>query len=97
LPVLKDGLIDISTLKNALSKGTILVSVMMANNETGVLQPIKEIADLAHSFGALFMTDATQGIGKIPINVNVLGIDLMCMSGHKLYAPKGVGALYIVV
>jgi cysteine desulfurase len=95
LPVLHDGLIDLFGLKNVLREDTILVSVMLANNETGVLQPIKEIADLAHTVGALFMTDATQAVGKIPVNVDEMGIDLLCMSGHKLYATKGVGALYV--
>lgn len=95
LKVKSDGLIDLSELKNALKKETILVSVMLANNETGVLQPIKEVAEIAHSAGAIFMTDATQAVGKIPVNVDESGIDLMCFSGHKFYAPKGVGALYI--
>jgi cysteine desulfurase len=95
LKVNSDGLVDLEELRNALKKETILVSVMLANNETGVLQPIKEIAEIAHSAGALFMTDATQAIGKIPVNVDESGIDLMCMSGHKFYAPKGVGALYL--
>jgi cysteine desulfurase len=95
LPVLSDGLIDLNDLKSALRKDTILVTVMLANNETGVLQPIKEIAELTHEVGALFMTDATQAVGKIPIQVDELGIDLLCMSGHKLYASKGIGALYI--
>jgi cysteine desulfurase len=95
LKVKSDGIIDLSELENALKKETILVSVMLANNETGVLQPIKEIAEIAHSAGAIFMTDATQAVGKILVNVDESGIDLMCFSGHKFYAPKGVGALYI--
>jgi cysteine desulfurase len=95
LTVKSDGLIDLSELKMALKEETILVSVMLANNETGVLQPIKEVAALTHSAGAIFMTDATQAIGKIPVNIDELGIDLMCISGHKLYAPKGIGALFI--
>lgn len=95
LQVQPDGLVDLNELKAAIRKDTILVSVMYANNETGVLQPIKEIAAIAHSADALFMTDGTQAVGKISVDVDELGIDLMCFSGHKIYAPKGVGALFV--
>lgn len=95
LPVKSDGLIELNELKRALHDNTILVSVMLANNETGVLQPIKEIAELTHAVNALFFTDGTQAVGKIPFKVDDLGIDLMCLSGHKIYAPKGVGALFV--
>lgn len=95
LSVKADGLIDLKELKSVFRADTILVSVMLANNETGVIQPIKEIAELAHNFGALFMSDATQAVGKIPVNVDELGIDLLCLSGHKLNASKGAGALFV--
>lgn len=95
LPVIPDGLIDLNILSQAMRDDTILVSVMLVNNETGVIQPIKEIAEITHSRNALFMTDGTQAVGKMEVNIDELGIDLMAFSGHKMYGPKGVGALYV--
>lgn len=95
LSVKNDGLIDIDLFKSQLRQDTILVSVMMVNNETGVIQPIKELAELTQEVEAVFMTDATQAVGKLEFNVDDLGIDLLCFSGHKIYAPKGIGALYV--
>jgi len=95
LPVLPNGLINLDELKSAIRPDTILITVMYANNETGVLQPIHEIGKIAKDNGILFLSDATQALGKIPVNVIDIGIDLLAYSAHKLYGPKGIGALYI--
>ncbi len=94
LPVLESGLIDITILKNHISEETLLVCIMLANNETGVIQPIKEIAQIAHQFGVLMMTDATQAVGRITVDVKELEIDYLVFSGHKFHAPKGIGGYY---
>jgi cysteine desulfurase len=95
LPVDKYGKVDMNVLKNTLSEKTLLVSVMAANNEIGVIQNIKEISALAKSAGAWMHTDAVQALGKIPVNVDDMGADYLTLSAHKIYGPKGIGALYI--
>jgi cysteine desulfurase len=95
LPVQADGLIDLGRLREAITDKTILITIMHANNEIGVIQPVAEIGRIAHERGVLFHTDAVQAVGKVPVNVNEDNIDLMSISGHKIYGPKGVGALYV--
>ena len=95
LPVGQDGLIDLDQLKDAFTDRTILVSIMAANNETGVLQPIEEIGRLCHDRGVLFHSDAVQALGKVPLDVNRANLDLASLTAHKLYGPKGCGALYV--
>ena len=95
LPVQKDGLIDVDDLKRAIDDHTVLVTIMAASNEIGVLQPIGQIGKLCHERGVTFHTDAAQAIAKMPVDVNQQNIDLMSMSAHKIYGPKGIGALYV--
>jgi cysteine desulfurase len=95
LPVDEYGLVDPTDLERAITPGTLLVTVMHANNEVGTVQPIPELARIAHRHGALMHTDAAQSVGKIPVDVNDLEVDLLSIAGHKAYAPKGIGALYI--
>jgi cysteine desulfurase len=95
LPVKPDGLIDVDALRAAIRSDTVLVSVMFANNEIGVLQPIAEIGRLCHEKGVIFHTDAAQACGKVPVDVQAMDIDLLSLTAHKLYGPKGIGALYV--
>jgi len=95
LPVQKDGLIDLDDLKRSMDDKTILVTIMYANNEIGVLQPVTEIGKLCREHGVIFHTDATQAVGKVPVDVIKQNIDLASISAHKMYGPKGVGALYV--
>jgi cysteine desulfurase len=95
LPVQTDGRVNLAELEAAIQPNTILVAVMYANNETGTLQPVKEISAIARKHGVLFFTDGAQAVGKIPVNVEEDGIDVMTLTAHKMYGPKGVGALYV--
>ncbi|HRO42675.1 MAG TPA: IscS subfamily cysteine desulfurase [Flavipsychrobacter sp.] len=95
LQVQADGLVDLTELEKAITDKTILIAIMYGNNEIGVVQPVKDISKIARKHGVLFFTDATQAVGKIPVDVNSDGIDLMAFSAHKMYGPKGVGALYV--
>ena len=95
LPVDKVGMVNPEDVRNAITDKTILISIMLANNEIGTINPIKEIGKIAKEKGVLFHCDATQGVGKIPVDVQGLGIDLMAFSAHKIYGPKGIGALYV--
>lgn len=95
LPVQKDGLVELNMLKAAIKPTTVLVSIMAVNNEIGVIQPLADIGKLCRDHGVFFHTDAAQAVGKIPLDVEAMNIDMLSISGHKLYAPKGVGALYV--
>ena len=95
LPVAANGLVDVTALEAAIKPTTILIAIMYANNEIGVVQPVKEITAIAKKHGVLFFSDAVQAVGKIPVDVNADGIDIMAFTAHKMYGPKGIGALYV--
>ncbi len=95
LPVDKYGIIDLNALENSINDKTILISIMFANNEVGTIQPVREIAEITHKHDIVFHTDAVQAVGKVPVDVQALGIDMVTLSAHKMYGPKGVGALCI--
>ena len=95
LPVKQNGLVDLEVLKKSIRPDTVLLSCIFVHNEIGVIQPIKEIGKICRDNGVFFHTDAAQATGKVPIDVNEMNIDLMSISGHKIYGPKGIGALYI--